>query len=135
MTKKQDYSRQELLDVLHWLTGAKDTVDLQFAADFIDFRSRRTDLADWIGKKSIKKSEAIAKLLELKATERRKLIMSRQKLIPLLPKDVKILLKVKEIPEDLNAITRRTFNPGRRIEFDVYSIFEVLGRYQESCLN
>lgn len=113
---------------MHWLIGFTNSANPQIVAGFIDLRSQRTDLADWIGKKSIRKSEAINRFLELEAIERRKLMMSKRELIPLLPKDVKLLLDAKKVPEDLNAVSSRTFNPGKRIEFDVYSVFEVLGK-------
>ncbi len=118
-------TRDELLGILHWLMGFEESCP-KGVEDFVDFHSLLANWRLWTGKKSIRKSVAVAQFLELNPLERRQVIMSRPELIPLLPRDVKLLLNAKQVPEELRSVGSRSFNPGRQIQFDVYGIFDVL---------
>ena len=123
---KREYTQKELLILVHETLGFTAITDENKLREFVSFRSLRGDLANWLGKKSISKQVAIDKFLGLDDLDRRKLLLSNRSLIPLLPKDVKLLIGKGKVPDTVLAVGTRSFNPGKQIEFNVYSMFDAL---------
>ena len=107
-----DLSKQELLDLCHFVFGFVDEAPLK-AKDFIYFRSQSVIWKEVTEKKRIVKDTACNWFCNLYSLERRKLLMEHPALVPLLSRDVKVLLLC--VPEDL-----------QRVGNGVYSVFDVL---------
>lgn len=116
------------LEMVHFIAGFSDIKPEGLLA-FLDLRSDLTELKSSVDSKALidctkskaKKIDWIIAFVNLPALERRALIMQNPLMIPLLPRDIKRLgLKT------CKACGTKSFNPGRRTEFNVYGVFDVM---------
>lgn len=116
------------LDIVHYLSGFSDK-EPEGVRSFVELRSSLADLKtsidpkllEGVTKSKAKKADWVNAFMSLSPLDKRKLVMRSPSLIPLLPRDLK-QLKVKSC----KSCGTRSFNPGRRIEFNVYGVFDVM---------
>jgi hypothetical protein len=115
------------LDIVHFVAGFTDEQP-EGLMSFLDLRSDLTELKQCIEPKFLdcvkskaKKADWIKAFVRLAALDRRAIVIRNPLMIALLPRDIKRLgLKV------CKSCGVKAFNPGKRVEFSVYGVFDVM---------
>lgn len=115
------------LDIVHFVAGFTEEQP-EGLLSFLDLRSDLTELKQCIDPKFLdcvkskaKKADWIKAFVNLGALDRRAIVICNPLIIVLFPKDIKQLgLKV------CKSCGVKVFNPGKRVEFSVYGVFDVV---------